>query len=167
MSLLLFLLKLRDFIILLQNLYWANRFNNELQIIIYNIKYQIIIGLLENSNQISQLEIIFQIVLNILKKELTFILTRMQFFICPYFAITVKKAQKELFQTIGLDLLNKIFTYKNLYIIVSQVTNMVNFIILLSKIAEVKTANIMYLKKFDHIKRFDLEIIDFVILLLT
>ena len=76
--------------------------------------------------------------------ELPFILTRRQFPVRLCFAMTINKSQGQSLNTVGLDLRLPVFCHGQLYVALSQVTNVSKITVLLLGESEDKTENIVY-----------------------
>jgi len=94
-----------------------------------------------------QLRLIPRIKLTSTDGELLFIVSRRQFPIRLYFAITVNKSQGQSFNFIGVNLRIPVFTYRQLYITLLRVTDIRGLSLLLPQggnTATATTTNIIY-----------------------
>lgn len=80
-----------------------------------------------------------------------------QFPVCQYLAIIVNKLQEKFLQTIGLDLRDAFFTYRQLYVALCRATNKAKLTVELLERIKKKTANIVYSKMSEHMIILDLK----------
>jgi ATP-dependent DNA helicase PIF1 len=91
-----------------------------------------------------QLQLIPRIKLTSTEGELPFIISRRQFLIRLYFAITVNKSQGQSFNFIRVNLYIPVFTHRQLYITLSRVTDIHRLSLLLRQGGDATTTNIIY-----------------------
>ena len=77
-------------------------------------------------------------------KELLFIVSKRQFPTRLCFAIIVNKSQRQSFNFISVNLYIPVFTYRQLYIALSRVTDMRGLSLLLPQEGGAATTNIIY-----------------------
>ena len=146
LSLLKLFLKVSTPIILLQNLYPNKELYNSTYIVITcvgrrYIKTQILSGSFYN-----QLRLIPYIKLTSTKGALLFIISRRQFLFQLYFIITINKSQGQSFNFISINLYILVFTYRQLYITLLRVTDIIRLLLLLPQNRGAITTNIIYLE---------------------
>jgi hypothetical protein len=78
--------------------------------------------------------------------ELLFIVSKRQFSTWLCFAITVNKSQGQFFNFISVDLCIPVFTYGQLYVALSRVTDIRGLSLLLLREGGAATTNIIYLE---------------------
>jgi ATP-dependent DNA helicase PIF1 len=92
-----------------------------------------------------QLRLIPRIKLTSTDGELPFIVSRRQFPIRLYFAITVNKSQGQSFNFVGINLRIPVFTHRQLYVALSRVTDIHRLSLLLPQGGNTATTtNIIY-----------------------
>jgi hypothetical protein len=91
-----------------------------------------------------QLRLIPHIKITSTDGELPFIVSRRQFLIQLCFAMTVNKSQGQSFNFIGVDLRIPVFTYRQLYVALSRVTDIGGLSLLLRQGGDATTTNIIY-----------------------
>jgi len=77
---------------------------------------------------------------------LPFIISKRQFPIRLYFAITINKSQEQSFNFVGVNLYILVFTHKQLYITLLRVTDIGGLLLLLPQEGDAATTNIIYLE---------------------
>jgi len=69
-----------------------------------------------------------------------------QFSVCLCFAMTVNKTQSQSLQSVRVDLQSSAFTHEQLYVALFRAVNVSNVAVLLLKVEDSKTNNVVYLK---------------------
>jgi len=91
-----------------------------------------------------QLRLIPYIKLTSIEGELPYIISRRQFLIRLYFAITVNKSQGQSFNFIRVNLRIPVFTHRQLYVALLRVTDIRGLSLLLRQGGNATTTNIIY-----------------------
>ena len=110
--------------ILLRNLYPKEGLCNGTRMVVTYIGRRCIEARILGGSFDSQLRVIPRIKLTSTEDELPYVVSRRQFPLRLCFAMTIDKSQGQSFNYVGVDLRIPLFTHGQLYVALSQVTNM-------------------------------------------
>ena len=130
--------------ILLRNLYPKQGLCNGTRMVVTHIGRRCVEARILGGTFDGQLRLIPRIKLTSTEGELPYIISRRQFPLRLCFAMTVNKSQGQSFNHVGVDLRVPPFTYGQLYVALSRVTDMANLLLLLPPNEAITTENIIY-----------------------
>ena len=116
-------LKEETFIMLLQNLALAQSLYNETRMIITKCSARVLEACLLGGSYAGEIVMIPYITLTSSNDELPFKFSRCQFPVRLAFAMTINKVQGQSVKHVGLDLRTPVFTYGQLYVVLSRSTS--------------------------------------------
>ena len=131
-------------IILLQNLNFSQRLHNRIYMIVIHLKWKCIETQMLSDNFNKQLQLLLWIQLTTMKSELSFILMWKQFSIHLCFAMIINKMQSQSLQLVKMNLWFFAFTHEQLYVILFRIVDVSNVTVLLLKVENSKTKNVVY-----------------------